>query len=268
MLSLSALYRFPLKSAQGESLERAQLDVLGLVGDRRWMIVDAVSGRFLTQRLLPQLTQLRAQWQGGEHLCLNTAGRMPLLVALPTADAELRTVTVWGDSLQVPDAGDAAALWLSEWLGRACRLVQVPAERARQVDQSYARVADRVGFADGFPLLLIGQASLDDLSARVGRKLEMLRFRPNVVVSGSAAYAEDGWKRIRIGALEFRLVKGCSRCIMTTLDPQTGERSADREPLATLQTYREREGEVYFGQNLLHSGPGELQVGMPVDVLE
>jgi uncharacterized protein YcbX len=268
MLSLSAVYRFPLKSAQGESLARAQLDVLGLVGDRRWMIVDALSGRFLTQRLLPQLTQLRAQWLDGEHLLLSLAGRKDLLVALPTIDAELRTVTVWSDSLQVPDAGDAAALWLSEWLGRACRLVQVPAERARQVDQRYARVDDRVGFADGFPLLLIGQASLDDLSARVGRRLEMLRFRPNLVVSGSAAYSEDNWKRIRIGALEFRLVKACSRCIMTTLDPQTGERSVDREPLATLKTYRERDGELYFGQNLLHSGFGELDVGMPVEVLE
>ncbi|MBX9914905.1 MAG: MOSC domain-containing protein [Pseudomonadaceae bacterium] len=268
MLSLSAMYRFPLKSAQGESLARAQLDSLGLLGDRRWMIVDAGSGRFLTQRLLPQLTQLRAQWLDAEHLCLSTAGRTDLLVVLPTAEAELRTVTVWGDSLQVPDAGAAAALWLSEWLGRACRLVQVPAERARQVDQSYAQASDRVGFADGFPLLLIGEASLDDLSARVGRPLEMLRFRPNLVVSGSAAYAEDSWQRIRIGALEFRLVKGCSRCIMTTLDPVTGERSADREPLVTLKTYRERDGEVYFGQNLLHSGPGELEIGMPIEVLE
>ncbi|MDO8696924.1 MAG: MOSC domain-containing protein [Pseudomonas sp.] len=268
MLSLSALYRFPLKSAVGESLQLAQLDALGLSGDRRWMIVDASSGRFLTQRLLAQLTQLKALWLDAQHVRLSVAGRTDLLVALPSAAAELRSVTVWGDSLQVPDAGDAAALWLSDWLGRPCRLVQVPAERARQVDQNYANIGERVGFADGFPLLLIGQASLDDLSARVGRPLEMLRFRPNLVVSGSAAYAEDSWKRIRIGALEFRLVKGCSRCIMTTLDPLTGERSADREPLATLKTYRERDGEVYFGQNLLHSGPGELQVGMQVEVLE
>jgi uncharacterized protein YcbX len=268
MLSLSALYRFPLKSAVGESLQLAQLDALGLSGDRRWMIVDASTGRFLTQRLLAQLTQLKAQWLDAQHLCLSVAGRTDLLVTLPSAAAELRAVTVWSDSLQVPDAGDAAALWLSDWLGRPCRLVQVPAERARQVDQNYANIGERVGFADGFPLLLIGQASLDDLSARVGRPLEMLRFRPNLVISGSAAYAEDSWKRIRIGALEFRLVKGCSRCIMTTLDPLTGERSTDREPLATLKTYRERDGEVYFGQNLLHSGPGELAVGMAVEVLE
>ena len=125
-----------------------------------------------------------------------------------------------------------------------------------------------MAFADGFPLLLISQASLDDLSARVGRPLEMLRFRPNLVVQGSAAFAEDSWKRIRIGALEFEVVKGCSRCVLTTIDPQTGERSADREPLTTLKTYRERDGEVYFGQNLLPRGIGELQVGMPVEVLE
>ncbi|MFT5780819.1 MAG: hypothetical protein ACI9EB_000176 [Pseudomonas sp.] len=268
MLSLSALYRYPLKSARGENLARAQLDVLGLSGDRRWMIADALTGRFITQRLLPQLTQLHARWIDAEHLLLSRAGQYDLCVAVPSVTAPLRAVTVWSDSLQVPDAGDEAALWLSEWLGRACRLVQVPATRARQVDLDYAKAGDYVGFADGFPLLLIGQASLDDLSARVGRPLPMLRFRPNLVVSGSDAYAEDSWKCIRIGALEFRLVKGCSRCIMTTLDPQTGERSADREPLITLKTYRERDGEVYFGQNLLHSGPGELAVGMPVEVLE
>jgi len=124
-----------------------------------------------------------------------------------------------------------------------------------------------VAFADGFPLLLIGQGSLDDLCARVGRPLEMLRFRPNLVVEGAAPYAEDGWKRIRIGSLEFRVVKGCSRCIMTTLDPQSGERSADREPLATLRGYRQRDGEVYFGQNLIACGTGQLALGMPVEVL-
>lgn len=125
-----------------------------------------------------------------------------------------------------------------------------------------------MAFADGFPLLLIGQASLDDLSQRVGQPLSMLRFRPNLVVTGSEAYAEDGWKRIRIGEVEFEVAKGCSRCILTTIDPQSGERNAQREPLATLKTYRERDGDVYFGQNLLPRGVGELQVGMTVEVLE
>lgn len=267
MLHLSGLYRYPLKSAAGEALHETTLDALGVQGDRRWMVVDAETGRFLTQRLLAQMTQLQARWLDSTHLQLSAPGMADLPVAVPDTEAPLRGVTIWRDSLQVPDAGDQAAQWLSQFLGRACRLVQVSEPRARQVDTAYAEVGDKVAFADGFPLLLIGQASLDDLSARVGRPLPMLRFRPNLVVSGSEPYAEDSWKRIRIGELEFRVVKGCSRCIMTTLDPSSGERSADREPLTTLKTYREREGEVYFGQNLIACGEGSLTVGMPVEVL-
>ncbi|PTS83516.1 MOSC domain-containing protein [Pseudomonas sp. HMWF032] len=267
MLHLSGLYRYPLKSAAGEALHETMLDALGVQGDRRWMVVDAETGRFFTQRLLAQMTQLQARWLDSTHLQLSAPGMTDLPVAMPNAQAPLRGVTIWRDSLQVPDAGDQAAQWLSRFLGRACRLVQVSEPRARQVDTAYAEVGEKVAFADGFPLLLIGQASLDDLSARVGRPLPMLRFRPNLVVSGAAPYAEDSWTRIRIGELEFRVVKGCSRCIMTTLDPQTGERSADREPLITLKTYRERDGEVYFGQNLIACGEGPLTLGMPVEVL-
>ena len=267
MLRLAALYRFPLKSGRGEALEQAQVDALGLSGDRRWMVVDASNGRFLTQRLLPAMTQLQARWQG-DGLQLQAPGMPVLPVPLPAAGSLLRDVTVWSDTVQVPDAGDAAARWLSDYLQRDCRLVQVPAERARQVDTAYAKPGERVGFADGFPLLLIGQASLDDLSARVGRPLEMLRFRPNLVVSGGEPYAEDSWQRIRIGTLELRVVKGCSRCIMTTLDPVSGERSIDREPLQTLKSFRERDGDVYFGQNLIAEGEGVLDCGMPVEVLE
>ena len=267
MLHLSGLYRYPLKSGLGEALEQGCLDGLGLAGDRRWMVVDSATGRFLTQRLLPQMTQLLARWQGSERLLLAAPGMPELQVALPGEAAELRGVTIWRDSLRVPDAGEAAAAWLSRFLGRACRLVQVPQARARQVDTAYAEVGERVAFADGFPLLLIGQASLDDLAQRVGRPLEMQRFRPNLVVEGAAPYAEDDWQRIRIGEVELRVVKGCSRCIMTTLDPRTGVRSADREPLATLQGYRQRDGEVYFGQNLIACGQGELTLGMAVEVL-
>lgn len=267
-MQLSALYRYPLKSAGYESLSSSRVEALGLAGDRRWMLVEEGSGRFLTQRLLPQMGRIEARYNDAGGLILSAPGCASIEVALPEPDAELRGVTVWSDSLRVPDAGDAAAAWLSAFIGRACRLVQVPENRARQVDTGYAEPGDKVAFADGFPLLLIGQGSLDDLSARVGRPLEMLRFRPNLVIQGAEPYAEDRWKRIRIGELEFRVAKGCSRCILTTLDPYSGERSADREPLATLKTYREREGQVYFGQNLLPRGVGELRVGMAVEVLE
>lgn len=267
MLRLSALYRFPVKSLGGECLQRAAVGALGLAGDRRWMVV-ADSGRFLTQRQLPRMAQVTARWRDGVTLELRAPGQPSLTVAVPPADEALREVTVWRDSLAAPDAGDAAAQWLSEFLGLDCRLVHVPEARARQVDLAYARPGDRVGFADGFPLLLIGQASLDDLAARVGRPLEMLRFRPNLVIDGAAPYAEDGWGRLRIGEVEFERVKPCSRCAIPTLDPHTGERSDDGEPLRTLATYRRDADGVYFGQNLIPRGSGVLEVGMPVELLD
>src|SRR5450830_162981 len=268
MLRLSALYRYPLKSGKAEILQQIGLDKLGLDGDRRWMLVDEASGRFLTQRAVAKMSQLSALWNRSGGLTLSSPGYAALDVALPGSEAELRGVTIWRDTLRVPDAGDAAAAWVSRFIGKPTRLVQVPLDRARTTEAGYGKDDDQVAFADGFPLLLIGQASLEDLSLKVGRPLEMLRFRPNLVIEGSEAFAEDGWKRIRIGDVEFRVVKPCSRCILTTLDPQTGERSADREPLTTLKTYREQGGDVMFGQNLVNDGQGVLEVGIPVTVLE
>ncbi|MBD1553230.1 MOSC domain-containing protein [Pseudomonas typographi] len=267
-MQLCALYRYPLKSAIGQTLRQSAVGPLGLAGDRCWMLVEAGNGRFMSQRSVPRLGQLRAEWAADAGLLLGATGHGELAVPLPPAQAPLRDVTVWGDSLRVPDAGDDAAAWLSAFIGIPVRLVHVPAERARAVNPAYAQPGDRVGFADGFPLLLIGQGSLDDLNQRIGRPMEMLRFRPNLVVDGAAPYAEDGWKRLRIGEVTFRVAVPCARCILTTLDPQTGERSADREPLNTLKGYRLREGGIMFGQNLIAEGHGELQVGMAVDVLE
>lgn len=268
MLRLSALYRFPLKSGKGEPCSHVELDKLGVVGDRRWMLVEAQSGRFLTQRVYPQMSQLSALWNTAGGLTLSARGFETLEVPVPQADTDLRGVTIWRDTLRVPDAGDAAADWLSRFVGKSVRLVHVPLERARTTESGYGKDDDQVAFADGFPLLLIGQASLDDLSNKVGEPLDMLRFRPNLVIEGSEAFAEDGWKRIRIGDVEFRVVKPCSRCILTTVDPLTGVRDEHREPLHTLSTYRKQEGEVMFGQNLVNDGGGILEVGMPVTILE
>jgi uncharacterized protein YcbX len=268
MLRLSALYRYPLKSGKPEILQSIGLDKLGLEGDRRWMLVDEASGRFLTQRAEAKMSQLSALWNAQGGLTLSAPDHTALDIALPQDDAELRGVTIWRDTLRVPDAGDAAARWVSDFIGKPTRLVQVPLDRARMTQAGYGRDDDQVAFADGFPLLLIGEASLDDLVQKVGRPLEMLRFRPNLVIEGSTAFAEDGWKRIRIGDVEFRVVKPCSRCILTTIDPQTGERSADREPLATLQKYRAQADGAMFGQNLVNDSNGRLEVGMPVEILE
>jgi uncharacterized protein YcbX len=268
MLHLSALYRYPLKSGKGETLQQVSLDKLGVDGDRRWMLVDEASGRFLTQRAVAKMSQLSALWNTEGGLTLSAAGHTPIDIALPDERAQLRGVTIWRDTLRVPDAGDEAGAWVSEFIGKPTRLVQVPLERARTTSAGYGKDDDQVAFADGFPLLLIGQASLDDLSHRVGRPLEMLRFRPNLVIEGAEAYAEDGWKRIRIGDVEFRVVKPCSRCILTTIDPQTGERSEDREPLAMLQKYRAQADGAMFGQNLVNDSNGRLEVGMSVTLLE
>jgi uncharacterized protein YcbX len=268
MLRLSALYRFPLKSGKGQSLRQASLDKLGLAGDRRWMLVDEASGRFLTQRAVPSMSQLSALWNPAGGLTLAAPGHSSIEVDLPADDAQLRGVTIWRDTLRVPDAGAAAAAWVSEFIGKPTRLVQVSEERARLTEAGYGRDDDKVAFADGYPLLLIGQASLDDLVQKVGRPLDMLRFRPNLVIEGAEAFAEDGWKRILIGDVEFRVVKPCSRCILTTIDPQTGVRSEDREPLATLQKYRAQADGAMFGQNLVNDANGLLEVGMPVTILE
>jgi uncharacterized protein YcbX len=187
---------------------------------------------------------------------------------VPAADEDLRGVTLWRDTLRVPDAGSAAAAWLSAFLGKAVRLVHCPEQRSRYLPNGYGLNSDRAAFPDGFPLLLIGQGSLDELNRRVGRAMEMLRFRPNLVVQGAEPFAEDGWKRLRIGTLEFRVLKPSVRCIFTTIDPATGERSPDREPMTTLKTFREKEGDVLFGQNLAVDGSGDIEVGMAVEVLE
>ena len=267
-MHLSSLYRFPLKSGSAELLEQERCDKLGVYGDRRWMVVDAASGKFLTQRMLPGMALLNARWQGDAELLLTAPGMDALAVAVPEEGGVERGVLIWRESLQVPDAGDAAAEWLTRLLGRPCRLVHLPASRGIQVDQDYARPGERTAFSDGFPFLLIGQRSLDDLSARVGQILDVRRFRPNLVIAGAAPYAEDRWRRIRIGDLAFRVVKPCSRCIIPTIDPLSGERSPVREPLATLMNYRKGDGGVFFGQNLIAEGTGQLQIGMPVEVLE
>jgi len=260
---LNDLYRYPVKSSRGESLTSVQVSVRGLLHDRHWMLVND-AGRFLTQRELPQMVLIRPRVVAS-GLKLSAPG-MSDLEAQPDSEEEL-TVQIWRDQCTARVMSLAADQWLSEFLGVSCRLVYLSREQTRQVDQDYATSTDEVGFADGFPFLLISRASLDDLNRRMGLTLPMERFRPNLVVEGSEAYAEDNWKRIRIGELEFRVVKPCSRCVIPTINPETGERTGN-EPLKTLMRYRKQGNSVYFGQNLIHDGQGRLETGMPVEILE
>jgi len=264
-MHLSGITIFPVKSLGGIGVDAWALDELGLVGDRRWMVVDR-EGRFLTQRQLPAMACIRPALGPEGRLTLRHPKLPALTIPEPPADGETLLVRVWDDTVTALAAGEAADAWLRDALGRPCRLVRLPEGAARPVDPDYAPGA-RTAFTDGFPLLLIGEGSLADLNARLPSPVSMRRFRPNLVIAGSAPYAEDGWRRIRIGALTFQVVKPCSRCVVTTVDPDTGLAEGP-EPLRTLATYRRRDNKVYFGQNVVHEGTGRLRVGDPVTVLE
>lgn len=262
-LKLSGLYRYPVKSLRGEAFDALEVTPRGFARDREWMLVDE-NGRFLTQRQQPRMSLIDARVVDGDRLHLQAPG-VPALRVEP-GPVERIEVMVWGDRVRAALAGPGPAAWFSEFLETPCRLVHFPDDCRRSVDPDYAAADDEVGFADGFPFLLISQASLDDLNARLQASVPMRRFRPNLVISGCDPYAEDGWRRIRIGDIGFRVAKPCSRCIIPTIDPDTGERSP--EPLRTLMGYRKRENKVYFGQNLIPDGVGRLAAGMPVEVIE
>ncbi|MCU7806406.1 MAG: MOSC domain-containing protein [Candidatus Thiodiazotropha sp. (ex Semelilucina semeliformis)] len=261
---LSALHRYPVKSLAGQQLAHTRVDRFGLEDDRRWMVVDR-DGSFLTQRELPEMTFVSTQVTGA-GLTLEAPGMPSITLERPLRSIRQVSVNIWNDSCQAQLCEDKAHHWLSDFLGQDCQLVYMPDESIRQVDQRFAAAADRTAFADGFPLLLISQASLDDLNERLDQPMPMIRFRPNLVVAGCEPYEEDSWRLIRIGDLTFRVVKPCSRCKITTVDPRTGE-SGD-EPLKTLAGYRRQGKQVFFGQNLLHDHTGELSVGMPLEVLQ
>ena len=262
MIKISELYIHPLKSAASISLEEVLLDEFGLQHDRRWMLVDD-KGNFLSQRQLPEMCLIGAEVM--ETSLKLTAPGMPDVDAF-TDESSISEVTVWGDKCNAHDCGEDAAEWLSYFLNTACRLVYFPDDEKRQVDLEYAQQGDRTGFSDGFPLLLISQASLGDLNGRLGSPVSMTRFRPNIVVSGAEAFAEDSWKEIKVGGVTMRVVKPCSRCSIPSVDPLTGKRSA--EPVKTLREYRLRDSKVYFGQNVIADGTGMLELGMPVEIIK
>lgn len=264
-MKISGLFRYPVKSMGGQALDRVACTPQGLAQDRRWMMVTP-AGRFLTRRELPDMALVRAEPQDDGGVVLHHAAAPSLAVAVP-AVAERRVVKVWSDSVTATPAGAAADAWLSARFGRPVHLVHMGADAMRPVDPAYGQEGDAVGFADGFPLLVTTQESLDALNAQLPAPLAMARFRPNLVLSGApAAFAEDGWTALRIGTLTLRLVKPCTRCVITTQDPETGH-SEDREPLATLRKMgRLWQRQPIFGVNAIPVGAGELAVGDGVEV--
>lgn len=264
--TLSSIHVYPVKSCAPLQMASATVEDRGFTGDRRWMIVDA-KARFMTGREQPRLSLIRAL-PDGNGLAL-TAPDMPPLRLMPPPSAALRVETVvWKSTVQALPAPIDADAWISCYLGQSARFVHMDAACVRTVDTRYGAPGDEVSFADGFPLLLISQAALDLLNTKLAAPVPMLRFRPSVVVAATAPHAEDGWKRVRIGAVEFDVVKPCSRCVFTTVDFERGAFDPTGEPLRTLLSYRRAPNGVMFGQNLIPRGRGVLHVGDPVEVVE
>lgn len=268
-MQISGLFTYPIKSCGAIAHQQVELDARGLVWDRRWMLVDG-DGLFISQRELPQMALIQPAIDDG-FLTVHAPGRRPLSLPLHRGRDVPRLAQVWNDHCLSWDEGQDAADWFSEALGVDCRLVRMTDEHVRRVDERYARRPAQTGFSDGYPLLLVSEASLDDLNRRLierGKQpITMSRFRPNVVIGGAEAYAEDGWHTAQIGAVTLDIVKPCARCAITTVDQASGEKPESEEPLATLSIYRKREGKVYFAQNAIHHGPGVLAVGDAVKIV-
>lgn len=266
-MQVTGLNIYPVKSTRHIALDESAVLPRGLPWDRRWMLVDD-SGRFITARQQPALATVQTALTDG-RLQISASGRESITLSPVPDERLLVRVTVWTDEVDAVSVGAQADAWFSGFLGLNCRLVQMTDDLVRSVSPGYGQPGDQVSFADGYPLLLISEASLADLNSRLPQPVEMRRFRPNLVVDGDIPYAEDGWRRLRVGEVEFEGVKNCSRCIFTTIDPDTGEKHPDREPLRTLSTYRRRsEGGVYFGQNLIPRSGGVIRVGDSVTVIE
>lgn len=262
---LAAISIYPVKSCAGNDLASAQVEPRGLTNDRRWMLVDA-NGRFLTGRQQPKLVLVRATPLGANRLRLEAPGMATIEIA-PAAATSRIAATVWDSAVSAADAGPEAARWFSDYLGRPVRLVHADAAMQRALDPAYGLPGDEVSFADGYPLLLLSRAAADELSMRAGRELGWRRFRPNLLVDGVPAHAEDSWRRVRIGDVEFDVVKPCVRCVFTTIDPDSGVAEADGQPLTALKAYRRGAKGITFGQNLIARANGTIRVGEPVGVL-
>ncbi|MEJ7738472.1 MAG: MOSC N-terminal beta barrel domain-containing protein [Chitinophagaceae bacterium] len=262
---VSEIYIYPVKSFGGISLQSAAVTDRGLQYDRRWMLVDE-SGRFLTQRELPALALLQVA-VNDHYLTIQhkQATVPPLTIPIKPEQVEMHPVTIWTDRCEAINTGKEAATWFFELLGVRCNLVYMPEQSMRRVDPIYALNNEITNFSDGYPFMMIGQASLDDLNKRLPVPLPTNRFRPNIVFSGGQPYQEDELKSFKIGTISFFGVKRCGRCVIITIDQENLSRG--KEPLKTLAGYRTEDNTVFFGQNLLHRGEGRISVGDRLEVI-
>lgn len=264
--SISEIWIYPIKSLGGIRLQQANLTEQGLQYDRRWMLLDE-EGRFLTQRQLAPMAMLDVSMPPGYLQVIHRQKALPpLQIPLEIKEpAVLLNAPIWDDYSKAFVVSQEANRWFSEALDRSCRLVFMPEDGMRTVTGKTSGRRQKVSFADGYPALLIGQASLDDLNSRLADPVPMNRFRPNLVFTGGAPFEEDDWHSFTIGDKQFWAEKPCARCIVTTIDQEDG-RKRSKEPLATLATYRNWNQKLLFGQNLLYETGGTIRIGEAIQV--
>ncbi len=267
MITLSNLTYYPIKACRGFDITESRVERMGLADDRRMMVVTP-EGNFLTQREHPRLA-LVTPTLSNNSLTLSAPNFDSIQFPIQKSGAPT-PVDIWrSKGVHAIDQGEESAGWFSDWLGVSVRLVHVDSNYKRKLNPDYAVSAeDHTGFADGYPILIVSEASLQDLNSKLdaSRPLPMNRFRPNIIVQNCEPFAEDTWKHIRIGDVEMALVKPCPRCVVTTIDKETLEKS--KEPLKTLATYRNQEDGAMFGMNVIPLNEGEVKVGMNVEILE
>ena len=259
MLVVSELFIYPIKSLGGIRVNSAKVTDRGFQNDRRWMLVDS-GNCFLTQREFPQMALLQVDFsEGGLRVRHKLKKSESSLITTVLQSNETATAQVWSDKCKVQFVSSVLDEWFSDMLSIRCRLVYMPDESRRRVDTRYAANKEITSLSDGYPFLIIGQSSLDELNQRLAEPLPMNRFRPNIVFTGAEPYTEDRMARFHINNILFYGVKLCGRCAVTTTNQDNGTKS--REPLHTLSTYRKKNNKIYFGQNLLHEGNGEIRIG-------
>lgn len=257
--TLSALYIYPVKSGSPSRVQDAAVEVRGLRHDRRWMVVDP-GGKFITGRQVPRLTRLQAR-PVGNGLELAAPGQPGYFLPSPASDGERLTVSVWKSVVEAQAARPEDDAWISAFLERPARWVHMDEGAQRPVVSAQARPGDEVSFADGFPLLLLSEESVEALNTRLVTPVSILRFRPNLVVRGAFAHGEDDWRWVRIGGVVFEVVSPCKRCVFTTVDPAAGALDPTGEPLRTLLEYRRTSSGVMFGMNVIARGRGIVREG-------
>ncbi len=254
---LSKIIIYPVKSLAGISVKHWQVNEKGLRYDRKWMLIDA-ENKFLSQRRLPRMALIKTLMIDNT-LVLSAPTMKDIHLSLDESNEGEELMTqIWNDKCSARCVSPELDQWFSLFLKIPCRLVYQPETVIRSVDHRYANTSDKVNFSDGFPFLILTEASVNFLNKAAGLTFSMARFRPNLVIANCAPYSEDYWRKIRIGEINFRLPKPCSRCSIPTINPENSK--VTKEPLATLNRLRKWQHKVYFGQNALHDDQGELKI--------